>query len=109
MSGTTEAVLRALIGAGWFAKAGGSTALPVGYFSLVEVPTVESERDEAKMFALSGNPVESAAFDTLEQGWYFVVQKNDGSLTYRFCISARDAFTLFDEADEALTSWVAAQ
>jgi len=104
--GTIEGVLRSIITAGWNVKSDGHVEANTGHFAIVEIPEHEGERDEMRDAVFLDELDEAEVYDTIQAGWYFVVEDSQGNITYSQTKDRAEAFNLFEKAQEVYSQWV---
>jgi hypothetical protein len=103
--GTVQGVMRSIVNAGWHVKSDGHVVFPVGYFSVVEVPTHAGERAEMRDAVFSDDETEAVAFDAVEAGWYFVTQHEDGNIYVTLCEGEDDANQRYANMETVYAQW----
>lgn len=103
--GTVEGVFRSIVNAGWHVKSDGHVVFPVGYFSVVEIPTHVGERAEMRDAVFSEDETEAEEFDKVEAGWYFVTQHDDGNIYVTPCKDEADANQRYTNLETVYAEW----
>jgi hypothetical protein len=104
--GTAEGVFRSIITAGWNVKSDGDVEANTGHFAIVEIPEHEGERNQMRdaVFLDELDPAE--VFDTIQAGWYFVVENSQGNVSFVQAKNEADAYRLFQTAEAEYAEWV---
>jgi hypothetical protein len=104
--GTTEGVFRSIANAGWGVKSDGDVEAPVGYFTLVEIPSHDGERAEMRDAVFGENLDEEAIFDKVEAGWYIVTQSSTGNIFVNPCKDEVEANKRYSNLEEGYSEFV---
>lgn len=103
--GTIQGVMRSIVNAGWHVKSDGNVMFPVGYFSVVEIPSHAGERAEMRDAVFSDDETEAEEFDKAEAGWYFVTQHEDGNVYVTACDDEDEANQRYANLESVYAEW----
>lgn len=100
---SVEGTFKAIVDALWGVMSSGAFEAPTGHFAVVEIPDHDGERAEMADAVFDGA---SETFESLETGWYFVIQRSPENLTYDKCKNRDYALARFALARAAYEDWL---